>query len=47
MLHELSCPNYANAPEPGGEANAFTLFLMYIINACVFRDGESATWQFS
>lgn len=47
VLHELSCPNYANATEPGGEANAFTLFLMYIINACVFRDGKSATWQFS
>lgn len=40
MLHELSCPNYANATELGGEANALTLSLMYIINACVFRDGK-------
>lgn len=41
---EASPPNYAdaNAIEPGGDANALIPdrpFLMYIITACVFRDG--------
>lgn len=40
---EPSPPSHANGTEPGGDASALWIFLMYIIKGHVFRDGGFGT----